>query len=142
MSSKEWSKHGKLTTRVFARKIIRLISDGMHADVQKEVNAIESLCRKVTHPNIVKVFRHGWLYESSYYYIDMQLCSFNLESFIYEESIFIQIGTYIRGVESEFYRCIVLEVFKDILSGVEFIHSHGQVHRDLKPRNSMIERRG
>src|ERR1700689_1828986 len=100
MSSKEWSEHGKLITRVFARKIIRLIS---HADIQNEANAIELLCRKATHQNIVKVFRHGWLYESPYYYIDMQMCAFNLESFIYEESIYIQIGTYIRGVESEFY---------------------------------------
>jgi serine/threonine protein kinase len=34
----------------------------------------------------------------------------------------------------------VAQIAFDVASGLEFIHSHGAVHRDLKPRNGMYKK--
>jgi serine/threonine protein kinase len=92
-------------------------------DIKNELRAVEKLCVHETHPNIVKVLRHGKLPNSPYYFLDMELCGDNLETFIKNHC---RVG----GTA-----VAVLTLFKDIVAGIEYIHANGEVHRDLKPAN-------
>src|SRR5271155_628620 len=65
---------------------MRPFYDTTKEDIDNEINAITNLCTKAAHKNIVTVLRHGWLKSSPYYFIDMELCDINLETFIYTES--------------------------------------------------------
>ena len=71
------------TIEVFARKIIRLHGDVRKKDIKNEMRAVVSLCMPHNcHKNIITVFECGCLH-SPLYYIDMELCDFNLETWIY-----------------------------------------------------------
>ena len=42
---------------------------------------IEKLCKLGIHENIVSVLQHGKLSNSAFYFFDMKLCDFNLETY-------------------------------------------------------------
>uniref|UniRef100_A0A1A7WL34 Eukaryotic translation initiation factor 2-alpha kinase 1 n=1 Tax=Iconisemion striatum TaxID=60296 RepID=A0A1A7WL34_9TELE len=71
-------------------------------------------------------------------YIQMQLCEHSLKDWISERNarpIKNQIsGTPYDGVDTEH----TLSLLRNILEGVEYIHSRGIMHRDLKPRNIFL----
>jgi hypothetical protein len=54
--------------------------------LQKEVKAIKRLCGPGAHVNIVQVLDHGPLSNTPYYFIDMELCDFNLHDYIHRET--------------------------------------------------------
>jgi serine/threonine protein kinase len=112
-----------------------LISD----DIKNEERAIKKLCGKPTHKNIVEVLRLGDLFNSPYYFIDMELCDFNLEDYIYRDlDLPIQTSTprFVTSAPSEAEALPIWKIMMEITSGVEFIHSKDEIHRDLKPSNS------
>jgi|SRR5271155_903564 eukaryotic-like serine/threonine-protein kinase len=101
--------------------------DEIQKSFENEVRAISKLCRETAHPHIVSVFRQGEVKDSALYYIDMELCNGNLDQFIRD-----------RGASSSTPIIIadVWDIMVQITSGLAHIHSQGEVHRDIKPRNS------
>ena len=87
------------------------------------------------HEHLVKVKPvHGWLKDNYCYYIDMELCDFNLFQYIRDEEAvsFRQTNlNYAKRSPSD-----ILDIAAQLLSGVVFIHQRGKVHRDLTPKNS------
>ena len=75
------------------------------------------------------VTRHGWL-NSSYYFFDMELCNLNLEEYIR--------GSAKKSIVEEAPKDSIFGIIREIASGLEFIHCHSEVHRDLKPRNGSV----
>jgi serine/threonine protein kinase len=74
---------------------------------------------------LVEVLKMGVLHspgpvKATYYYIDMELCTMDLEKFIQSPKTF-------KG-ESNIWK-----IMFQIASGVQFIHDRGVVIRDLKP---------
>lgn len=129
---------------MFARKLIRPFGQWTAEDILEEVHAIDRLFAAGTHDNLVKVLGHGWLSDSSYYYIDMEYCQGNLEDYIkgklslYPERLDI---VFPRPPASQCEGAIVAKLYdimEQIASGLEFIHSHKQVHRDVKPANGIV----
>lgn len=85
--------------------------------------------------NIVQVLGRGELSPMPYYFIDMELCNFNLDTY------FRYLRNVRNGNNDSKYSLEMenmkppLEILKDITSGVFFIHEQEEVHRDLKPQN-------
>lgn len=95
--------------------------------IQNEARVNRKLRSLGGHENIVEVLRQGEVRDCGMFYVDMELCDGNLEHFI-EESYANDRSIDLRNVWN---------IAMEIVSGVVFIHKHGEVHRDLKPRNSM-----
>jgi serine/threonine protein kinase len=131
------------TCEVFARKLIRL-GTVTEEEIANEAKVIDKLCNG-TNPWMVKVLKHGNLTGNSlFYYIDMEYCPETLEQRIetMREHAFIKNST--LGLTTDPSRIDwdqfskVFPMVLDIIKGVQYIHSQGLVHRDLKPRNSNL----
>lgn len=120
---------------------MRPFYDTTNDDIDNEVKAITKLCTEGSHGNIVAVLKHGWLKRSPYYFIDMELCDLNLETFIYAASFdgFERDFETDRKTLEEVRLGNLWPIMRDIVRGLRFIHNHGQVHRDLKPRNGIVQ---
>ncbi|XP_051530582.1 eukaryotic translation initiation factor 2-alpha kinase 1 isoform X3 [Myxocyprinus asiaticus] len=72
-------------------------------------------------------------------YIQMQLCERSLKDWIQERNTRTMEELSISQDPCESADCEqALNIFKKILEGVEYIHSRGIMHRDLKPRNIFL----
>ena len=108
--------------------------------VEREVKAIQKLCSgPATHPNIVQVMNHGLLWNSPYYYIDMELCDMNLEDYLQQKppsSTAAVLPCCIKGGGLDAL-IQTWSIMSQIASGVVYIHRENQIHRDIKPGNGM-----
>ena len=75
----------------FARKLVRPLGDLTEKDVQNELRAIKKLCEDNSHLNLVFVFGHGQFFDAksqlSWFYIDMELCDFDLHDAIQDRQL-------------------------------------------------------
>jgi len=109
-------------------------------EIANEVRAIKTLCGSGTHANIVEVFRLGELVDTSYYFIDMELCDLTLESYIYPNMatpVDETIPHFVSDTSPSLQAMQLWNITKQIITGVAYIHSHNEVHRDLKPSNGI-----
>jgi len=118
---------------------VRLIDSGaageVHEDIQNEVHAVLKLCRPGSPKSIVAVLGHGNI-PPSYYFIDMELCDINLESYIQCAETRKRLPP-LSDSSLQWTKMVQLwDLMEDIASGIAFIHSEKEIHRDLKPRNS------
>ncbi|XP_060084572.1 eukaryotic translation initiation factor 2-alpha kinase 1-like [Ylistrum balloti] len=67
-------------------------------------------------------------------FIQMELCSVTLDQWIRRRN---SSCTCLQDFRND-YSTLNLKIFKQILKGVDFIHSQGLIHRDLKPKNIFI----
>lgn len=51
-------------------------------DIANEARALNRLCAGNQNPNLVFVIEHNWLPNTSLYYVDMELCSYDLGQYI------------------------------------------------------------
>ncbi|XP_024140063.1 eukaryotic translation initiation factor 2-alpha kinase 1 isoform X2 [Oryzias melastigma] len=99
-----------------------------------EVNnnsCLEKECRQQTDRRQSKEF-HLMLY------IQMQLCDRSLKDWISERNSWSK-----EDISGGLYDCVdaelTLSLLRHVLEGVEYIHSKGIMHRDLKPRNIFLQ---
>ncbi|XP_055890458.1 eukaryotic translation initiation factor 2-alpha kinase 1-like [Biomphalaria glabrata] len=65
-------------------------------------------------------------------YIQMELCSITLQEWLLNRN------TKLQAIEDESLRVDNMRIFHQVLMAVNFIHSQGLIHRDLKPRNIFL----
>jgi serine/threonine protein kinase len=97
---------------------------------RNEVRAIQKLC-KGTHKHIIKVFELGELPDSTHAFIDMELCSLNLDQ--YNKSIRMTI--LVHPTASNMRIAEIWSIIAQVADALAFIHKQHEIHRDLKPQN-------
>jgi serine/threonine protein kinase len=99
------------------------------------MRAVVSLCMSHDpHKNIITVFQCGCL-TPPWYYIDMELCEYNLEVWIFRRMEEVENKPGLSAEQSRITQ--IWEIMLDIIRGIMYIHSQKQIHRDLKPRNGI-----
>ena len=133
---------------------MRPLGDLTDKDVQNELRAIKKLCQDNSHPNLVSVFGHGQFFDRksqlTFFYIDMELCDFNLHDAIQNRQLLSHtrtdlptIGDGTRAAVKDMLsreqelECM-MKMLSDLTSGIVFMHGLGEVHRDLKPHNGKV----
>jgi ankyrin repeat protein/serine/threonine protein kinase len=105
-------------------------------DIDHEAEAVTTLCT-AGHANIVSVLGQDWLETGQHYYIDMELCDINLETYIQNRSsinlpfhnpVFV-------SEDSGLHVSNLWTIGSHISQGLAFIHERNFSHRDLKPAN-------
>src|SRR5277367_1340854 len=110
----------------FARKLFYSSQTVAAEDIWNEARAISRLCQNQAHRNILCSLGHGTLSGDRYYYLDMELCEFNLEKYMTNATAVVG-DVLIR----------VWDIMSDIKSGLTFLYSRNMIHRDLKPSNGI-----
>lgn len=114
---------------MFARKLVRPGGAATLEDTHNEVRAVAKLCVLGANPNVVAVLRHGRLVNSSSYHLDMELCDYNLET--YMNGKWMSMSGLDRLTQGG-------KIVTDIANGLAFIHGNNEIHPDIKPRNSTL----
>lgn len=111
---------------------MRLFGAVTKADIENEVRAVKKLCTS-SHENVVQVFDLGKMrINSTFYYIDMELCDISLGHYMQGKGAALLLSVWNRTNLKNLH-----QIKDDILDGLIFIHSNGEVHRDLSPQNSV-----
>ncbi len=100
------------------------------------------VARSLSHPNIVRIHDIGKA-EVGYYYISMEL----VDGYSLKERITSEDEPTPEGIPTQLnFQPLTFEealrILFDIARGVSYAHSKGVIHRDLKPGNVLISRRG
>jgi serine/threonine protein kinase len=122
-----------------ARKLLYIPGVTTEA-VEHEVQVIKKLCGPNTQINIIQVLSHGLLPGLPYYFIDMELCELSLKDYIQRNEPSESLPYFVRDAGAEVTVLQIWNIMRQIASGVEYIHSQGHAHRDIKPVNSMYLR--
>lgn len=121
--------------------MVRELRDWTKEELLNEARAIDKVFANGSSENLVKVLKHDWLPNLPFYYIDMELCDGNLEEYIHGKRLQdFHISDNPRLFGARFDDNTILQIWdimEQISSGLEFIHSCHEVHRDLKPRNGL-----
>ena len=109
-------------------------------EIDNEFRAVDKLCRE-GNPNIVTVLKHFCMSDKETYAIDMEYCDFTLEHYIQNPVRRVQLwpidDSEYNGDENVKKWNRIGIIMRSILLGLDFIHSQNEIHRDLKPRNSI-----
>ena len=113
--------------------------------MENERRAITKLCTLVAHKNVVKALGYGTLPDRIDSYIDMELCDLNLAVYMqlsWEARLERRMQNFSPKDTAQLWPIIAVlqarDIIIDIASGLQFIHTRNEVHRDLKPPNGLM----
>ena len=117
-------KH-KITGDIRAMKIIKNPLNSNNNPLDKKFLKEIQLLKELEHPNIIKIFEY--YIDDHYHYIVQELVT---GGELYDTIVKFQ----------KFNEKKAAYIMKQILSALNYLHSHGIVHRDIKPENILVEK--
>ncbi|EFN74578.1 Cell division protein kinase 4 [Camponotus floridanus] len=139
----------KSSGQIVALKKVRvpLTDDGLPMSTLREIAALKSL-ERYEHPNIVRlldVCQGDYLHLPSGDGEQSERLDRGLTLWLVFEHVERDLASYIANYrdsspQSRIPSNIVRQMSREILCGVEFLHSHRIIHRDLKPQNLLVTR--
>ena len=117
------STEGPRGCPVAVKKINTAHLRGKEKQMNIPSNEVVPNIKRLNNPNIIKIFHYKNEPDRGDLWIVMEYCEYTLQTYIGKEPT------------SDQRRAIILQVSW----GVEFLHSNGLAHRDLKPNNVMIK---
>ena len=122
LSKKKGSDKLYATKRISIKMIIQ--EPYLKNYIQNEINVL----KKLNHPNIVKLY--DIKADKEYIYLVMEYCNGG--------SLYDLLNNYKEKYGKPFSEEIVKYFMKQILLGVEYLHNHEIIHRDLKLENILL----
>ena len=119
----------KGSNELYATKRIAVQSIYQEPCLKKYIENEIMILKKVKHPNIVKLF--DVKVKKDYIYLVMEYCNGG--------SLSEALNNYLNKYGAPFSEELVRYLMKQILSGVECLHKHGIIHRDLKLENILLK---
>lgn len=119
----------KGSNELYATKRIAVQSIYQEPCLKKYIENEIMILKKVKHPNIVKLF--DVKVKKDYIYLVMEYCNGG--------SLSDALNNYLNKYGAPFSEELVRYLMKQILSGVEYLHKHGIIHRDLKLENILLK---
>ena len=102
-------------------------------DMMREVNTLSQISCEY----VVQYF-DSWIENNNCLYIQMELCSDNLQNIIQQKKSLFRYSDSDPMEPTEYF--ISCELFKDLLECVQYLHESNPpvIHRDLKPQNILV----
>ena len=98
---------------------------------------MKTLCNK-SNANMIQYIADGSIASNSDYFIDMELCDFDLDQYINGACNVSGVhGLPVWNTDNPDI-FLIIAIMQQLLSGLAFMHKEGKVHRDLDPRNSKV----
>lgn len=139
----------KSSGQIVALKKVRvpLTDDGLPISTIREITTLKSL-ERYEHPNIVRlldVCQGDYLHLPSGDGEQSERVDRGLTLWLVFEHVERDLASYIANYrespsQSSIPSNLVRQMSREILCGVEFLHSHRIIHRDLKPQNLLVTR--
>jgi serine/threonine protein kinase len=110
--------------------------------MENEARVLEKFHENGGHENIVTVLGYGWLDpRKERFYVDLEPCIMNLDDYVKGDiKSILGLPRYFDPLLHErSLRCLSFwGIMNDIASGLNFMHSSHELHRDVKPRNGTL----
>lgn len=115
----------KGTTEQVAIKIIKKSSFDTRPDAQKKIRREVALMRLARHPHLIRLEEFAESPRHLYIILEYAAGGELFDYLVKRHSLSVEQG---------------MHFFREIVYGIEYLHSHGICHRDLKPENILLDK--
>jgi formylglycine-generating enzyme required for sulfatase activity len=141
MGAAVWLARDEIFSRDVALKIVTEMASMSAQEIERFEREIRS-AGKLTHPHVVRVFDEGRTESMRYFVMEYVPGHDVAKEILLQEGEGDDTPCALPAFASSAYIPAVAELCAEVAEALEHAHSQGIVHRDVKPRNLLLDREG